>query len=91
VNSVVRTQINVSQLNKLFYQPTLLACAEGKIIHSSMTVVGLDYEHLKNICSADIEIVCRNSENSSVVSGSTESVQKFMKNLQVELNSSRIS
>jgi len=46
---------------------------------------------LKNICPADIEIVCRNSENNSVVTGPIESVQEFMKKLQVELNSFRIS
>ncbi|XP_018371882.1 PREDICTED: fatty acid synthase-like, partial [Trachymyrmex cornetzi] len=60
-----------------------LACAEGKIIHISMAVVNIDYECLKNICPADIEIVCRNSKNSSVVSGLTESVQKFIKKLQI--------
>jgi len=63
-----------------------LACAEEKIIHSSMAIVGLDYERLKNICPMDIEIICRNNENSSVVSGPTESVQEFMKKLQVKLN-----
>jgi len=62
-----------------------LACAEERIIHSSMAVVGLDYERLKNICPMDIEIICRNSENSSVVTGPTKSVQEFMKKLQVEL------
>jgi len=68
-----------------------LACAEGKIIHSSMAVIGLDYERLKNICPVDIEIVCRNSENRNVVTGPTESVQEFMKKLQVKLNSFRIA
>ncbi|KYN20666.1 Fatty acid synthase [Trachymyrmex cornetzi] len=60
-----------------------LACAEGKIIRSSMAVVKIGYDYLKNICPTDIEIVCRNSENNSVVSGPTESVQEFMKKLQV--------
>jgi len=63
-----------------------LACTEKKIIHSSMAVVSLDYQCLKNICPADVEIICRNNENSSVVSGPTESVQEFMKKLQVKLN-----
>jgi len=63
-----------------------VACIEGKIIQSSMAVVTLDYERLKNICPVDIEIVCRNSENSNVVTGPTESVQGFMKKLQVKLN-----
>jgi len=68
-----------------------LAYAEEKIIHSSMAVVRLDYERLKNICPMNIEIICRNSENSSVVTGPTESVQEFMKKLQVKLNNFRIS
>ncbi|XP_018311540.1 fatty acid synthase [Mycetomoellerius zeteki] len=60
-----------------------LACAEGKIIHSSMAVVNINYEYLKNICPADIEIVCYNSENSNVVCGPKESIQEFIKKLQV--------
>ncbi|KYM83949.1 Fatty acid synthase [Atta colombica] len=59
-----------------------LAYAEGKIIHISMAIVNIDYEYLKNICPADIKIVCRNSKNNSIVSGLTESVQKFIKKLQ---------
>jgi len=50
-----------------------------------MAVIGSDYERLKNICPADIEIICCNSDNSNIVSGPTESVQEFMKKLQVEL------
>ncbi|XP_011695514.1 PREDICTED: fatty acid synthase-like [Wasmannia auropunctata] len=60
-----------------------LTCAKGKLIHSSMAIINFGYECLKNICPIDIEIVCRNSENSSVVSGPTESMQEFMKKLQV--------
>ncbi|XP_025994131.1 fatty acid synthase isoform X2 [Solenopsis invicta] len=60
-----------------------LACIEEKIIHSSMAFVSLNYESLKNMCPADIEIICRNSESNSVVCGPTESVQKFIKKLQL--------
>jgi len=56
-----------------------------------MAVIGLDYKRLKSICPVNIEIVCRNSENSSVVTGPTESVQEFMKKLQVELYNFYIS
>ncbi|KYN04769.1 Fatty acid synthase [Cyphomyrmex costatus] len=59
-----------------------LACAKGKIIHSSMVVVRIDYDSLKNICPADIQIVCRNNENNSIVSGPTESIKEFIKKLQ---------
>ncbi|KAG5318197.1 FAS synthase, partial [Pseudoatta argentina] len=60
-----------------------LTCAEEKIIRSSMAVVSVGYDCLKNIRPTDIQIVCRNNENNSVVSGPTESVQEFMKKLQV--------
>lgn len=60
-----------------------LAYVEGNIIHSSMTVVDLDYECLKNICPEDIEIVCYNSPNNNVVTGPVESMQVFVQKLQV--------
>ncbi|KYN37410.1 Fatty acid synthase [Trachymyrmex septentrionalis] len=60
-----------------------LACTEGKVIHSSMAVVNTNYEHLKNICPANIEIICYNSENSNVICGPKESIEEFMKTLQV--------
>jgi len=62
-----------------------LACAEEKIIRSSMAVVSIGYDYLKNICPTDIQIVCRNSENNCVVSRPIESVQELMKKLQVNL------
>ncbi|KYM98433.1 Fatty acid synthase [Cyphomyrmex costatus] len=60
-----------------------LACAEETIIQSSMAIVNIDYKYLKNKCPADIEIVCHNSENSCVVCGPKESIEGFMKELQV--------
>ncbi|XP_036142985.1 fatty acid synthase-like [Monomorium pharaonis] len=60
-----------------------LACVEGKVIRSSMALVNLNYKNLKNLISKDIEIICRNSENSSVVCGPTEFIQKFIKKLQL--------
>jgi len=62
-----------------------LTCVQGKVIRSSMALVNFNYESLKNICPADIEIVCRNNEYNSVVCGPTESVQKFIKKLQVKI------
>ncbi|KYN04771.1 Fatty acid synthase [Cyphomyrmex costatus] len=58
-------------------------CAEKTIIHSSMAIVNIDYEYLKNKCPADIEIVSHNNENSCVVCGPKESIEEFMKKLQV--------
>lgn len=60
-----------------------LACVEKNAIHCSMAVVNLDYECLKNICPADIEIVCCNSQNSNTISGPSRSIKKFVKKLQV--------
>ncbi|XP_036148675.1 fatty acid synthase isoform X2 [Monomorium pharaonis] len=60
-----------------------LACVEGKVIRSSMALVNLNYKNLKNLISKEIEIICRNSENSSVVCGPTEFIQKFIKKLQL--------
>ncbi|KYN28029.1 Fatty acid synthase [Trachymyrmex cornetzi] len=59
-----------------------LACTEEKIIHSSMAVVNINHEYVRNICPADIEIVCYNSKNSNVVCGPKESIKEFMKKLQ---------
>lgn len=64
------------------------ACAERKIICNSMAIININYECLKNMCPVDIEIICRNSENSNFVSGPTKSMQRFMKTLQVEFNNS---
>ncbi|XP_036142639.1 fatty acid synthase-like [Monomorium pharaonis] len=60
-----------------------LACVEEKIIRSSLALVSLNYGNLKNMCPADIEIICRNSANSNIVCGPTESIQKLMKKLQL--------
>jgi len=61
-----------------------LSYAEGEIM-VLCNLLSFNYECLKNICRRDIEIVCR--KNSSVISGHAESVQEFMEELQVELNS----
>ncbi|KAL6424858.1 hypothetical protein ACFW04_010040 [Cataglyphis niger] len=60
-----------------------LACVEKNAIQCSMVVVNLDYECLKNICPADIEIVCYNSQNSNTISGPSGSIKKFVKKLQI--------
>ncbi|XP_072758742.1 fatty acid synthase-like [Anoplolepis gracilipes] len=60
-----------------------IACVEKNIIHSSMAVVNLDYKRLKNICPANIEIICYNNQNSNIVCGPAESIKKFVKKLQI--------
>ncbi|XP_025263301.1 fatty acid synthase-like isoform X3 [Camponotus floridanus] len=69
-----------------------LACIEENVIHSSMAVVNLNYESLKNICPANIEIVCYNSQNSNIVTGPIRSIKEFIKKLQInDINVKEIS
>ncbi|XP_011884012.1 PREDICTED: fatty acid synthase-like [Vollenhovia emeryi] len=60
-----------------------LSCIEETIIRSSTAIINLNYECLESICPVDIEIICRNSENSNIVSGPSKSIREFMNKLQV--------
>ena len=60
-----------------------LASVESDLQKGSMAAVGLGYEKIKLLCPADIDIACRNSENSSTISGPPESMKKFVTELQV--------
>jgi len=60
-----------------------LTCSKAKSVPSSMITVNLDYNALKSICPADIEITCRNSQNDNIISGPVKSIRKFMQKLQV--------
>nr|XP_012219068.1 PREDICTED: LOW QUALITY PROTEIN: fatty acid synthase-like [Linepithema humile] len=59
-----------------------LACVKEKLDHSSTAVVNFDYNSLKGICPADIEIICRNNRNSNIVTGPAKSMQEFLRKLQ---------
>nr|XP_012224502.1 PREDICTED: fatty acid synthase-like [Linepithema humile] len=59
-----------------------LACVKEKLVHSSTAVVNFDYKSLKDICPADIKIICRNNQNSNIVTGPAKSMQEFLRKLQ---------
>ncbi|XP_067209348.1 fatty acid synthase-like [Linepithema humile] len=59
-----------------------LACVNEKLVHSSVAVLNFDYSSLKSICPTDIEIICRNNQNSNIVTGPTKSMQEFLRKLQ---------
>lgn len=60
-----------------------LAFTETKVDHGSMAIIGLGYSELKDICPSDIEIACRNSASSAIISGPETSVKTFAAKLQV--------
>ncbi|XP_014614902.1 PREDICTED: fatty acid synthase-like [Polistes canadensis] len=47
-----------------------------------MAAVGLGYNLLRNFCSEDIDVACHNVPNCSTISGPTESIKAFVKELQ---------
>ena len=60
-----------------------LASIESDLQKGSMAAVGLGYEKIKLLCPSDIDIACRNSDDSSTISGPPESVNKFITKLKV--------
>ncbi|XP_067204115.1 fatty acid synthase-like [Linepithema humile] len=59
-----------------------LACVKEKLVYSSIAVVNFDYNSLKGLCPEDIEIICRNNQNSNIVTGPAKSMQEFLRKLQ---------
>nr|XP_050849364.1 fatty acid synthase-like isoform X2 [Vespula vulgaris] len=59
-----------------------LASIESDLIHGTMAAVGLGYEQVRHLCPEDIDVACHNSADSSTISGPTESVKAFVKELQ---------
>ncbi|XP_043498679.1 fatty acid synthase-like [Polistes fuscatus] len=62
-----------------------LASVESDLIHGTMAAVGLGYKQLRHFCPEDIDIACHNGPDSSTISGPTESIKAFVKELQVML------
>ena len=60
-----------------------LASAESDLQKGLMAAVGLGYKRIKLLCPPDIDIACRNSDESSTISGPPESMKKFISELQV--------
>ncbi|XP_065221125.1 fatty acid synthase-like isoform X2 [Planococcus citri] len=54
---------------------------ETTFIHGTMVAVGQSYDVMKDIVPPEIEIACHNSPSNCTLSGPTEIVQKFVKDL----------
>ncbi|XP_046820631.1 fatty acid synthase-like [Vespa crabro] len=59
-----------------------LASIESNLIHGTMAAVGLGYEQVRHLCPEDVDVACHNSSDSSTISGPTESIKAFVKELQ---------
>lgn len=59
-----------------------IVCIESKLIDGAMAAIGMQNEELKKIIPDDIDVACHNSSESSTISGPSESVKKFVGELQ---------
>ncbi|KAI4477322.1 hypothetical protein M0804_012912 [Polistes exclamans] len=59
-----------------------LASVESDLIHGTMAAIGLGYQQVRHLCPADIDVACHNGPDSSTISGPTESINAFVKELQ---------
>ncbi|KAI4475229.1 hypothetical protein M0804_014432 [Polistes exclamans] len=59
-----------------------LASIKSDLIHGTMAAVGLGYKQIKNLIPEDIDVACHNGPESSTISGPTESINSFVKELQ---------
>ncbi|KAI4475747.1 hypothetical protein M0804_014115 [Polistes exclamans] len=59
-----------------------LASVKSDLIHGTMAAVGLGYKQIKNLIPEDIDVACHNGSESSTISGPTESINSFVKELQ---------
>jgi fatty acid synthase, animal type len=60
-----------------------LALQESKIINGSMAEINLDLKSMQHKCPLNIDIACYNSSSNFIVSGPTDSIKKFVAELQV--------
>ncbi|XP_015185811.1 PREDICTED: fatty acid synthase-like [Polistes dominula] len=58
-----------------------LASVESELIHGTMAAIGLGYRQVRHLCPEDIDVACHNGPGSSTISGPTESVNAFVKQL----------
>ncbi|XP_043491574.1 fatty acid synthase-like [Polistes fuscatus] len=59
-----------------------LASVETELIDGAMAAVALGYQEIRNILPKDIDVACHNGPQSSTISGPSESVKTFVKELQ---------
>ncbi|XP_044760998.1 fatty acid synthase-like [Coccinella septempunctata] len=60
------------------------ASLEAELIPGMMAAVGMGYHQIKDKCPESIEVACHNGPDSSTISGPTEDMEKFVKQLQDE-------
>lgn len=58
------------------------ASLEATLIKGMMAAVGLGYNQIKDMVPPSIEVACHNGPDSSTISGPTEDMEKFVKELQ---------
>lgn len=57
---------------------------ETKCVVGAMAAVGISYDELKDMVPEGIEVACHNSSNSSTISGTKESIGKFVDELKAK-------
>ncbi|XP_043501593.1 fatty acid synthase-like [Polistes fuscatus] len=58
------------------------ASVESDLIHGTMATVGLGYKQFQHFCPEDIHVACHNGPDRATISGPTESIKAFEKELQ---------
>ncbi|RZB84952.1 fatty acid synthase, partial [Asbolus verrucosus] len=58
------------------------ASIEATLIKGMMAAIGMGYQQIKDKCPPSIEVACHNGPDSSTISGPTEDMEKFVKELQ---------
>lgn len=66
------------------------ALKKTKIPFCSVAAVRLGYKDIKDLCPADIDVVCHNGPESSTITGPIESMKAFIEKLQVRSKPIRI-
>lgn len=60
-----------------------LALSQIKTVQCTMAHIAIDYRKVRDICPADIEVICNYNPNACTISGPKDSVKEFTKKLQV--------
>lgn len=58
------------------------ASLEATLIRGMMAAIGVGYTQIKDLLPPSIEVACHNGPDSSTISGPTEDMEKFVKELQ---------
>lgn len=61
-----------------------MASIESNVIHGAMAAVAMGYKQIKNLVPQGIEIACHNSTDSCTLSGPSELIEEYVKELQAQ-------